>query len=135
PFDIEVWMNAEGTSPRCVIPAEAGTWNWECSITGLSGGPQSLRLWQNGVETIVSFEIAAAPFVVDFPVDGGIVYGELPPARGSADTGSSISVYIDGPVWCFHGPLEEPGDPWSCSGPPITAPGFYTFEAGFLSTV
>src|SRR5690606_13373002 len=72
-FDITVRMNLD-TTDLCVIPAGVGTWDWECEITGLSGGPQTLRVTQNGVETTVSFTLEGAPLLVTSPTDSGVIY-------------------------------------------------------------
>lgn len=125
PFDITIRMN-QSSADICVIPAQAGTWTWECSIAGLSSGPQTLRLIQNGLERSVSFTLTGTELVVDFPVDGGVVYGSLNEARGTADAGDSIAVEIDGEMWCWGGPPSEPGDEWSCGGSSLAA-GIHTF--------
>src|SRR5690606_25963991 len=73
PFDITIRMNADLTD-RCVIPFEAGTWSWECDVTGLSGGAQELHVIQNGIDTVVNFTLEGTPLSVVSPPDGGIVY-------------------------------------------------------------
>ncbi|HRN29462.1 MAG TPA: hypothetical protein PK890_07160, partial [Terrimesophilobacter sp.] len=128
-FDITIRMNLESdpTPVRCDIPAEAGVWNWTCNITGLSGGPQTLRVIQNGVETAVSFTLEGAPLLITSPPDGGVVYDAFDLAEGTADTGDSIFVELDGAPWCAAGPPAAPGGAWACSGPPITALGAHVF--------
>ncbi|MBX3093736.1 MAG: hypothetical protein KF680_04230 [Cryobacterium sp.] len=127
PFDITIRMNADPTD-RCIIAAGVGTWSWECAVTGLSGGSQTLRVIQNGVEHTVSFTLEGAPLTVAFPIDGGAVYGSLDSARGTGDSGDSVFFEIDGGAWCATGAPADPGDAWSCAGAPLAAPGAHTFS-------
>lgn len=127
PFDITVRMNSDPTD-ICTIPAGTGTWSWECAISGLSGGSQTLRVLQNGVETSVAFLLDGAPLTLVFPLDGGTVYGPLESARGTGDTGDTVFVDVDGSGLCMSGPPPSPGANWSCSGGPVTSAGTHAFS-------
>lgn len=110
---IEVYLNLQPT-PFCTFPAGG---DWQCDVTGLSGGGQTIRVEQTPFTDFnVSYTLQGAPLTVDFPLEGQTVYGLLDEVTGTADSGNSIFVDMGESAWCAVGPPAVGGGTWSCFG-------------------
>lgn len=68
-----------------------------------------------------------APFHVTSPADGAVVTGPVTTIAGTGGGPSTpVVVFVDHHHWCTSGWLRNLT--WSCSGPPVTAPGLHTID-------